>query len=55
MAVATSYAFVNPVIALFLGVAVAHETVGRTVPLAVALVLGGLFLVLRKPAAVPSG
>ncbi len=49
MAVATSYAFVNPVIALFLGVAFAHETIGRTVPLAVALVLGGLFLVLRKP------
>ena len=51
MAVATSYAFVNPVIALFLGVAFAHETIGRTVPLAVALVLGGLFLVLRKPSA----
>lgn len=51
VAVATSYAFVNPVIALFLGVAFAHESVGRTVPLAVALVLGGLFLVLRKPGA----
>ena len=50
MAVATSYAFVNPVLALFLGAAFAHETVGRSVPLAVALVLGGLFLVLRKPA-----
>ena len=50
VAVATSYAFVNPVIALLLGVVVGGEAVGKSVPFAVVLVLGGLFLVLRRPA-----
>lgn len=54
VATATSYAFVNPILALLLGVVFAHETIGRTVPVAVALVLGGLFLVLRRPPPAPS-
>lgn len=50
--VATSYAFVNPVVALGLGWAIEGEALGPTTPVAAALVLGGLFLVLRRAAPV---
>ncbi len=44
-AIATSYAFVNPVIALFLGVVVAHEVVTQSEWMASAVILGGVFLI----------
>lgn len=46
--VATSYAFVNPVVALGLGWAIEGETLGPTTPIAAALVLAGLALVLAR-------
>jgi drug/metabolite transporter (DMT)-like permease len=46
-AVATSYAFVNPLIALFLGVAVASETVTGGEWIACGVVLAGVFLIFR--------
>ena len=46
-AMATSYAFVNPVIALFLGVAVASETVTGAEWIACGVVLAGVFLIFR--------
>lgn len=46
-AVATSYAFVNPLIALFLGVAVASETVTSGEWIACGVVLAGVFLIFR--------
>lgn len=46
--VATSYAFVNPVLALGLGWAVEGEALGPTTPVAAALVLAGLALVLVR-------
>jgi drug/metabolite transporter (DMT)-like permease len=46
-AMATSYAFVNPLIALFLGVAVASETVTGGEWIACAVVLAGVFLIFR--------
>lgn len=44
---ASSYAFVNPVIAMFLGVAVAHEVVSSFEWMAAGLVLVGVVLMLR--------
>lgn len=46
-AVATSYAFVNPVIALFLGVFLAGETVTRGEWIACGVLLAGVFLIFR--------
>jgi drug/metabolite transporter (DMT)-like permease len=46
-AMATSYAFVNPLIALFLGVAVASESVTGPEWIACAVVLAGVFLIFR--------
>jgi drug/metabolite transporter (DMT)-like permease len=46
-AVATSYAFVNPVIALALGVFVADEALSRGEWLACAVILAGVFLIFR--------
>lgn len=46
-AVATSYAFVNPVIALALGVLVAHEALSGGEWLACAVILAGVLLVFR--------
>jgi drug/metabolite transporter (DMT)-like permease len=46
-AMATSYAFVNPLIALFLGVAVASESVTGGEWIACAVVLAGVFLIFR--------
>lgn len=54
--VATSYAFVNPVLALFLGWALEGETVGPSTLPAAGLVLAGLALVLvRRPDALNPG
>ncbi|HSI53893.1 MAG: EamA family transporter [Ramlibacter sp.] len=46
-AMATSYAFVNPLIALFLGVVVAGEAVTNAEWIACGVVLGGVFLIFR--------
>jgi drug/metabolite transporter (DMT)-like permease len=46
-AMATSYAFVNPVIALFLGVALASEAVTTGEWLACGVILTGVFLIFR--------
>jgi drug/metabolite transporter (DMT)-like permease len=46
-AMATSYAFVNPLIALFLGVAVASESVTSGEWIACGVVLAGVFLIFR--------
>jgi drug/metabolite transporter (DMT)-like permease len=46
-AMATSYAFVNPLIALFLGVAVASESVTGGEWIACGVVLAGVFLIFR--------
>ena len=46
-AVATSYAFVNPVIALFLGVMLASETVTPGEWVACGVILAGVFLIFR--------
>ena len=46
-AMATSYAFVNPLIALFLGVAVASESVTGPEWIACGVVLAGVFLIFR--------
>ncbi|TWO72803.1 drug/metabolite exporter YedA [Caenimonas sedimenti] len=46
-AMATSYAFVNPVIALFLGVAFASEAVSNGEWLACGVILFGVFLIFR--------
>jgi drug/metabolite transporter (DMT)-like permease len=53
-ALATSYAFVNPVIALFLGVAFASEAVSGGEWMASGVILFGVFLIFRgKTAATP--
>jgi drug/metabolite transporter (DMT)-like permease len=53
-ALATSYAFVNPVIALFLGVAIASEAVSGGEWLACGVILFGVFLIFRgKTASAP--
>ena len=51
-AVATSYAYVNPVVAAALGALVLHERVGPTAVAALLLILGGVALVTlpRRPA-----
>jgi drug/metabolite transporter (DMT)-like permease len=46
-AVATSYAYVNPVLALALGVTLGHEQVGRGLLVAGALVVAGVVLVIN--------
>ncbi|MES2633912.1 MAG: drug/metabolite exporter YedA [Pseudomonadota bacterium] len=46
-AVASSYAFVNPVIALFLGVVVANEAVTGSEWIACGVILAGVFLIFR--------
>jgi len=49
-ALASSYSFVNPLIAMFLGVALAGETVSRFEWAAVGVVLGGVVLLIwRRP------
>jgi drug/metabolite transporter (DMT)-like permease len=53
-AVATSYAFVNPVIALALGVFVADEALSGGEWLACAVILAGVFLIFRGKTALAS-
>jgi len=48
--VATSYAYVNPVIAVVIGAALSGEPLGVTTVVANAMIVGAVFLVLRKPA-----
>lgn len=48
---ATSYAFVNPGIAVLLGVGFAHEQIRWTTVLAMVVILGGVALVAGKPRA----
>jgi drug/metabolite transporter (DMT)-like permease len=48
--VATSYAYVNPVLAVLLGAAVSGEPIGATTIVASALMVGAIWLVLRRPA-----
>lgn len=48
-ALATSYAFVNPVVAVLLGVGVGHEHMDPLAILAMAVILGGVALVIAKP------
>ncbi len=48
---ATSYAFVNPGIAVLLGVGFAHEQIRWTTVLAMAVILGGVALVAARPRA----
>ena len=45
-ALATSYAFVNPLIALFLGVFFAHEAVSKAEWLSCAVILAGVLFIL---------
>jgi len=47
--VATSYAYVNPVLAVLLGAAVSGEPLGATTVAASALMVGAIWLVLRRP------
>jgi drug/metabolite transporter (DMT)-like permease len=47
-AVATSYAYVNPIVAIILGVAFANETVSARGLAATALTLGGVFIIARR-------
>jgi drug/metabolite transporter (DMT)-like permease len=52
-ALATSYAFVNPVIALFLGVVLAGEVVSHSEWMASALILAGVLLIFAAKARQP--
>jgi drug/metabolite transporter (DMT)-like permease len=49
-AVATSYAYVNPAIAVAMGVGMGGEHAGPEVFIAVALIVAATVLVIRKPA-----
>ena len=49
-AVATSYAYVNPGIAVAMGVAMGGEHAGPEIFVAVALIIAATVLVIRKPA-----
>lgn len=49
--VATSYAFVNPLVAVLLGVAFAHEEIHWTTLLGMAVILAGVALVAARPRA----
>lgn len=50
-AVATSYAYVNPVLAVLLGVLVGHEALGKTALAATVLVVAGVAITLRAKGA----
>jgi len=49
-ALATSYAFVNPLVAMLLGAALANESVGRVELVAMSVILAGVLLVLMPMA-----
>jgi drug/metabolite transporter (DMT)-like permease len=49
--VATSYAYVNPILAVLIGAAISGEPLGWTTLIANALIIGAIALALRRPAA----
>jgi drug/metabolite transporter (DMT)-like permease len=54
-ALATSYAFVNPVVAVLLGVGLGHEHIEPLAIIAMAIILAGVALVIAKPASSKEG
>jgi len=54
-AVATSYAYVNPIIAVLMGAVLFGEPVGVTTVVANALIVGAVILVLRRPPRAATG
>jgi drug/metabolite transporter (DMT)-like permease len=48
--VATSYAYVNPILAVVMGAAISGEPLGVTTVIANVLIVGAVYLALRKPA-----
>jgi len=52
--VATSYAYVNPILAVLIGAVLSGEPIGATTVIANALIVVAVFLALRKPAAARS-
>jgi drug/metabolite transporter (DMT)-like permease len=52
-AIATSYAYVNPIVAVCIGVAFGGEHTGPEVLLAVLLIAGATLLVMMKPRTAP--
>ncbi|MDX2090234.1 MAG: EamA family transporter [Kofleriaceae bacterium] len=51
--IATSYAYVNPVLAVILGAALSGEPLGTTTVAASVLMVGAIWLALRRPATTP--
>jgi drug/metabolite transporter (DMT)-like permease len=49
--VATSYAYVNPVLAVLLGAVISGEALGATTLIANVLIIGAIALALRRPRA----
>jgi drug/metabolite transporter (DMT)-like permease len=47
--IATSYAYVNPILAVLIGAALSGESIGATTVIANALIVGAVFLALRRP------
>lgn len=47
--IATSYAYVNPILAVLIGAALSGEPIGATTVIANALIVGAVFLALRRP------
>ena len=47
--VATSYAYVNPILAVLIGAVLSGEPLGATTLIANALIVVAVFLVLRRP------
>jgi drug/metabolite transporter (DMT)-like permease len=48
-AIATSYAYVNPILAVLIGAVLSGEPIGVTTVVANALIVGAVFLALRRP------
>jgi drug/metabolite transporter (DMT)-like permease len=52
--VATSYAYVNPILAVIMGAVISGEPLGITTLIANVLIVGAIWLALRRPRAVPA-
>ena len=52
--VATSYAYVNPILAVGMGAVISGEPLGISTVIANILIIGAIWLVLRRPRAVPA-
>jgi drug/metabolite transporter (DMT)-like permease len=52
--VATSYAYVNPVLAVVMGAVISGEPLGVTTVIANILIIGAIWLVLRRQRAIPT-